>query len=169
MKKYALLDRDGTLIFEPQDTYQIDSLEKLQLLDGVIEGLHFLRDNDFHLIMVSNQDGLGTESFPTETFEEPQNAMLDIFRDAGIEFEKIFVCPHKPEDDCACRKPKTGMLDEWLQTADMDMEQSFVCGDRVTDHKLADNLGIACIQMPTNGNFGKAISSRLGTSNQPTS
>ena len=155
--KYALLDRDGTLIFEPQDTYQIDSIEKLKLLDGVIEGLQFLQSNNFHLIMISNQDGLGTDSFPKEDFDTPQNAMLKIFSDNNIHFEEVFVCPHLPEDNCTCRKPKTGLLDDWLKTADIDTKQSFVCGDRVTDSELAKNLGLTYVPIPTNGNFYEAI------------
>ena len=155
--KYALLDRDGTLIFEPQDTYQIDSLEKLKILDGVIEGLHFLLNNDYRLIMISNQDGLGTESFPKKDFEIPQNAMLKIFSDNNINFEEIFVCPHLPEDNCACRKPKTGLLDDWLETVNIDTEQSFVCGDRPTDSELAKNLNLKFVPIPTNGNFYEAV------------
>jgi imidazoleglycerol-phosphate dehydratase/histidinol-phosphatase len=155
--KYALLDRDGTLIFEPQDTYQIDSIEKLKLLDGVIEGLQFLQSNNFHLIMISNQDGLGTDSFPKEDFDAPQNAMLKIFSDNSIHFEEVFVCPHLPEDSCTCRKPKTGLLDDWLKTANIDTKQSFVCGDRVTDSELAKNLGLTYVPIPTNGNFYEAI------------
>ena len=107
-QKYAFLDRDGTLIFEPQDTYQIDSLKKLKILDGVIEGLQELTKRGYSLIMISNQDGLGTSSFPQENFKRPQERMLKLFCDEGIAFDQIFICPHFPDKGCNCRKPKTG-------------------------------------------------------------
>lgn len=157
MQKYAILDRDGTLIFEPQDNYQIDSLEKLKILDGVIEGLKLLIKNNYKLVMISNQDGLGTKSFPTADFLAPQNEMLKIFSENKIYFEQIFICPHFPEDNCNCRKPKTGLLDEWLKYSDIDLGKSFVCGDRDSDKQLAKNLGLKFIPMITNGNFIKAI------------
>ncbi len=150
-QKYAFLDRDGALIFEPQDTYQIDSLDKLKILDGVIETLQSLVAEGYKLIMISNQDGLGTESFPTADFEAPHQAMLAIFKDAGIAFDHIFICPHFPEDDCACRKPKTGLVDNFLRENDIDMEASFVCGDRENDRQFAQNIGLKFIPAKTNG------------------
>lgn len=158
-KRCAFLDRDGTLIFEPQDTYQIDSLEKLKVLDGVIEGLQELKKRDYSLIMISNQDGLGTPSFPKENFKRPHERMLKIFRDNGIVFEKIFICPHLPEDKCNCRKPKTGLVDEFLRSVNMDKNLSFVCGDRDSDREFAKNIGVKFVPMKTNGNFYKAIKS----------
>lgn len=152
-QKYAFLDRDGTLIFEPQDTFQIDSIEKLKVLDGVIEGLEKLQEQGFKLIMVTNQNGVGTPSFPTKDFEEPQKVLLKIFKESGIEFERVFVCPHLPEDDCNCRKPKTGLLDEFFAENDVDVKQSFVCGDRATDKALAGNLGIKFVPTKCNGTF----------------
>ncbi len=156
-EKYAFLDRDGTLIFEPQDTYQIDSIEKLKILDGVTRGMKELISRGYTLIMISNQDGLGTTSFPTSDFEKPQQAMLDIFKREDIEFAEIFVCGHLPEDGCACRKPKTGLVDEFLKSNNMDRANSFVCGDRASDKQFAKNLGIRFIPMKTNGNFYEAI------------
>lgn len=156
-EKYAFLDRDGTLIFEPQDTYQIDSIKKLKILDGVIDGMKKLIAQGYKLIMISNQDGLGTDSFPKADFEAAQNAMLDIFNREGIEFAEIFVCGHLPEDGCACRKPKTGLVDEFLKSNSMDIANSFVCGDRASDEQFAQNLGIRFIPMKTNGNFLDAI------------
>ncbi len=149
-QKYAFLDRDGALIFEPQDTYQIDSLDKLKILDGVIETLQSLIVDGYKLIMISNQDGLGTESFPTADFEAPHQAMLAIFKEAGITFDQIFVCPHFPDDNCACRKPKTGLVDEFLRETDIDMDASFVCGDRDTDRQFAQNIGLKFIGTQTN-------------------
>lgn len=156
-QKYAFLDRDGTLIFEPPDTFQIDSLEKLKLLDGVIKGLKALQQNGYKLVIVSNQNGIGTPSFPKEDFEIPHARMLEIFSENGIEFKKVFICPHFPEDNCECRKPKLGLVKEFLNEINLDKENSFMCGDRETDGKFAENLGIKFLGMPTNGDFFEAI------------
>jgi imidazoleglycerol-phosphate dehydratase/histidinol-phosphatase len=156
MKKCAFIDRDGTLIFEPQDTYQIDSLDKLRILPGAVVGLRALQDAGYILIMVSNQDGLGTKTLPMADFEAPQQKMLDIFRESRITFSQIFVCPHFAEDNCACRKPKTGLLDEFLATTKLNTS-SFVCGDRESDRLLAKNIGVRFLPMETNGNFYEAI------------
>lgn len=161
MQKYAFLDRDGTLIYEPteEDTpsgdvpYQIDSLKKLKILDGVIEGLKVLIESGYKLVMISNQNGLGLKIFPRPNFERPHQAMLKIFKENGIFFEEIFICPHLPEDNCDCRKPKTGLLEEFFERNEVDMENSFVCGDRDSDRGLAKNIGIKFIGMKTNGKF----------------
>jgi imidazoleglycerol-phosphate dehydratase / histidinol-phosphatase len=142
LKKYAFLDRDGTLIFEPKDSFQIDSIKKLKILPGVISGLKKLIKEGFTLIMITNQDGLGTKSFPQKDFEKPQQEMLKIFRKEGIEFEKIFICPHLEKDNCNCRKPKTGLVDELVN---IDLENSFVCGDRESDKGFAKNLNLKFI------------------------
>lgn len=152
-QKYAFLDRDGTLIFEPQDTFQIDSIEKLKVLDGVIEGLQKLQNQGFKLVMVTNQNGVGTPSFPTEDFEKPQARLLEVFKENGIEFDQIFVCPHRLEDDCKCRKPKTGMVDKFCDETDIDLAESFVCGDRETDKEFAEKLGIKFVPTECNGTF----------------
>lgn len=156
-RKYAFLDRDGTLIFEPQDTYQIDSLSKLKILDGVIDGLKKLKSMGYSLVIISNQDGLGTPSFPQENFKEPQEKMLKIFQDNGIDFDEIFICPHLPNEACNCRKPKTGLVEEFLANTNIDKTRSFVCGDRDSDRQFAKNLGIRFVPMQTNGNFYKSI------------
>ncbi len=153
MKKYVFLDRDGTLIFEPQNSYQIDSIDKLLILDGAIDGLKLLLQSGYSLVLVTNQDGLGTKSFPGKDFEKPQKKMLRIFRKNGIAFDIIFICPHFPNENCPCRKPKTGLVEEWLKTAEMDRKKSLVCGDRETDRGFADNLHIPFIQAKTNGEF----------------
>lgn len=155
--KYAFLDRDGTLIFEPQDTFQIDSLEKLKILDGVIEGLRELKNRSYELIMITNQDGLGTSSFPKTDFEAPQDKMLSIFRGKGIQFKEIFICPHLPSENCDCRKPKMGLVKKFLAVSKMDKDSSFVCGDRSTDKLFAKNIGLKFISMQTNKDFYKAL------------
>lgn len=152
-QKYAFLDRDGTLIFEPQDTFQIDSVEKLKILPGVIEGLKKLQNQGFKLVMVTNQNGIGTLSFPTENFEKPQAKLLEIFQENGIEFERIFICPHLPVENCNCRKPKTGLVDKFFAENNIDLEKSFFCGDRETDKEFAKNLDIQYVPMDCNGIF----------------
>jgi histidinol-phosphate aminotransferase len=156
-KKYAFIDRDGTLIFEPQDTYQIDSLDKLKILDGVIKGLKGLITQGYELVMISNQDGLGTSSFPKVDFEAPQNKMLSIFKGSGIKFKEIFICPHLPSENCDCRKPKIGLVKKLLKENQINKGNSFVCGDRNTDKLLAENIGVKFIPMKTNGDFYKAL------------
>ncbi len=157
IRKYAFLDRDGTLIFEPQDTFQIDSIEKLKVLDGVIKGLVQLKKMGYELIMVTNQDGLGTSTFPRANFETPQNKMLSIFEENGIKFKKIFICPHLLSQNCDCRKPKKGLVKKFLKNNEIDINKSFVCGDRTTDKLFAENIGIKFISVQTNGNFLNAL------------
>ncbi len=140
-KKIAFLDRDGTLIYEPADK-QVDRLDKLALLPGVIPALLELRDAGYEFVMVTNQDGLGTDSFPEEDFRLPQDFTIALFASQGIEFAEIFVCPHRDEDGCACRKPKTGLLDDFLGKTNIDREKSVVVGDRETDVELANKLGL---------------------------
>jgi imidazoleglycerol-phosphate dehydratase/histidinol-phosphatase len=135
------VDRDGTLIEEPPDQ-QVDSLEKVRFMPGVFAALSELRRRGFRLAMVTNQDGLGTRSFPRAAFEEPQRFVLEAFKSQGIEFEAIFVCPHLPADGCECRKPKTGLLKEYLRDAAVSLEGSAMIGDRETDMQFAHNLGV---------------------------
>lgn len=152
-QKYAFLDRDGTLIFEPQDTFQVDSVEKLKILDGVLVALKKLISQGYKLVMVTNQNGVGTESFPLMNFEKSQAKLLEIFRENEIEFETIFVCPHFKEDNCNCRKPKTGFVDRFFMENEIDLANSFMCGDRDTDKQFAENLGIKYVPMECNGTF----------------
>ncbi len=152
MQKYAFIDRDGTIIVEPQDTFQVDSLDKLQILDGAIEGLQLLVADGFKLIMISNQNGIGTASFPQKDFDIPQQAMLDIFSKEGIEFSQVFVCPHFATDNCSCRKPKTGLVDDFLRKEKIDKTASVVVGDRETDGQFAKNIGVGFTRVETNGN-----------------
>ncbi|MBI3579461.1 MAG: histidinol-phosphatase, partial [Ignavibacteriales bacterium] len=152
--KVVFLDRDGTLIVEPDDE-QIDSLEKLELIPGVIEGLRSLINRGYQLVMVTNQDRLGTPTFPTEAFEKPQQKFLKILEGEGIRFSEIFICPHAPEDHCECRKPKPGLVREYLKQTAVDYAQSFVVGDRETDVRFGKNIGCKTIRL-TNSESSEA-------------
>lgn len=145
------IDRDGTLIEEPADE-QVDSYEKFRLLPGVIPALLTLRAAGYRLVMVSNQDGLGTESFPSETFEGPQSLLLQVLGSQGIDFDAVLICPHRPADACACRKPGTALVDEHARQRPFEPARSYVIGDRDTDFELARNLGIEALRIdPTRG------------------
>lgn len=140
MKKVLFIDRDGTLILEPPDE-QIDSLEKLEYYPGVFTWLgRIAAECDYQLVIVTNQDGLGTPSFPEETFWPAQNKMLEAFRKEGITFEKIFIDRSFGRENKPTRKPGTAMLEEFF-TKEYDLKNSYVIGDRVTDVELAKNLG----------------------------
>jgi len=141
MKKVLFIDRDGTLIKEPPVDYQVDSLEKLEFMPGVFRNLYKLRNfTDFELVVVSNQDGLGTDAFPEEDFRAPHEKFLEAFRNEGVEFDAILIDPSMPEDNSPMRKPGTGMLTGYAKGG-YDLENSYVIGDRTTDMDLARNLG----------------------------
>jgi imidazoleglycerol-phosphate dehydratase/histidinol-phosphatase len=151
MKKVLFIDRDGTLIKEPPVDYQVDALEKLEFMPGVFRNLYKLRHyTDFELVVVSNQDGLGTAAFPEEDFLAPHNKFLEAFRNEGVEFDAIFIDPSLPEENSPRRKPRTGMLKDYLE-GDYDLGASYVIGDRLTDMELARNLGSGGILLGTAG------------------
>lgn len=139
MKKAIFVDRDGTIIAEPADE-QIDSLEKLEFVPGAISGLKALTGLGYELVMASNQDGLGTDSFPEDTFWPAHNKMLKTLEGEGIVFDDFLIDRSFPEDNSPCRKPGTGMFGRYLDGS-YDLASSFVIGDRETDMKLASNLG----------------------------
>jgi len=140
MKQVLFIDRDGTILVEPEDE-QIDSFEKFQFVPGVIRNLHFIRTHlDFELVMVSNQDGLGTDSYPEHSFWPTHNLMLQTLKGEGIEFDDILIDRSFPEEHLPTRKPGTGMLTKYMQ-GDYDLANSYVIGDRQTDAQLAVNLG----------------------------
>ncbi|HET9485870.1 MAG TPA: bifunctional histidinol-phosphatase/imidazoleglycerol-phosphate dehydratase HisB [Chryseosolibacter sp.] len=140
MKKVLFIDRDGTLIIEPPDE-QIDSLEKLEYYPGVFTWLgRIARETDYELVMVTNQDGLGTGRFPEETFWPPQNKILKTFENEGVTFSQIFVDRSLPHENLPTRKPGIGMLKGFFNEQ-YDLKNSFVIGDRLTDVQLAKNLG----------------------------
>jgi len=148
--RILFVDRDGTLIEEPAD-HQVDSLEKIRFMPGVFAALAELKRRGFRLAMVTNQDGLGTPSFPRATFETPQQFILDAFRSQGIEFDAVFVCPHFQADGCDCRKPRTGLVQDYIRDAAIDLEASAMIGDRETDLEFARNLGVRGLLVRGNG------------------
>jgi len=144
-KRVIFLDRDGTLIKEPPEDYQVDSLEKLEFLPGVFRNLYKLRHfTGYELVVVSNQDGMGTASFPEDEFRLPHDKFITAFRNEGVEFDAVHMDPSLPEDQSPNRKPGTGMLRQYME-GDYDLNGSFVIGDRVTDLELAQNLGARAI------------------------
>lgn len=145
MKKILFLDRDGTLVIEPPVDLQIDSLEKLEFYPGVFQYLaRIANELDYLLVMVSNQDGLGTESFPEDTFWPAHNKIIQSFKNEGIEFHEILIDKSFPEDNAPTRKPSTGLLTHYIK-GDFDLKNSFVIGDRLTDIQLAKNIGCQAI------------------------
>jgi imidazoleglycerol-phosphate dehydratase/histidinol-phosphatase len=157
------LDRDGTLVEEPPDE-QVDALEKIRFMPGVIPALLALRDAGFRFLMVTNQNGIGTPSFPEAAFRRAHEFILAVLRSQGIVFEGVLVCPHLPDAGCACRKPRTGLVSPWLARNAIDPARSFVIGDRETDLELARNLGLVGLRVRLAGTPAEtwpAVAARL--------
>jgi imidazoleglycerol-phosphate dehydratase / histidinol-phosphatase len=148
--RVLFLDRDGTLNEEPPDE-QVDGLEKIRLVPGVIPALLDLKRAGFIFVMVTNQDGLGTPSLPSEKFHPAHQFILALFASQGIEFDAVFICPHFKREDCACRKPKIGMVLDYIQANPVDKAHSYMIGDRDTDLEFAANLGIQGLRVRTAG------------------
>ena len=142
MKKVIFIDRDGTLIVEPTGTEQVNCLEEMTLLPKVISSLAGLRKAGFKLIIITNQSGLGTPDNLRDNYELINQKMLEVFKGEGVIFSEIFECPHYPKDKCECRKPKTGMVKEYLANNDIDLENSYVIGDRPSDMGFAENINV---------------------------
>jgi imidazoleglycerol-phosphate dehydratase / histidinol-phosphatase len=150
MTPTLFIDRDGTLVEEPPDE-QVDRLDKIRLMPGVIPALLALRRAGYALVMVSNQDGLGTASLPEAAFREAHEFILALFASQGIGFEAVLICPHFEHDGCDCRKPNTRLVAEYLARAPMDPARSAVIGDRASDLELAARLGIAGFRVERDG------------------
>ena len=147
MKKLLFIDRDGTIIREPADE-QIDSFEKLQFVPRAISSLAFLRQHtDYEFVMVSNQDGLGTEAFPEETFWPVHRFILDTLKGEGVVFDDILIDPHFPADNAPTRKPNTGLVEKYMNNPEYDIANSYVIGDRDTDRQFARNIGCRFLQI----------------------
>jgi len=153
-KRVLFLDRDGTLNVEPPDN-QVDSLEKIRLVPGVMSALLALRDAGFRFVMVTNQDGMGTDLFPEADFRRCHEFILSLFSTQGIEFDEIFVCPHLESDLCDCRKPRTGLLTRYLAETTLDIPHCAVIGDRQTDLQLAENIGVRGFLVDPGGSYAQ--------------
>ncbi|GHA32307.1 histidine biosynthesis bifunctional protein HisB [Salinimicrobium marinum] len=156
MKKLLFIDRDGTIVLEPED-YQLDHLDKLEFYPNCFQYLaRIASELDYELIMVTNQDGLGTNSFPEDTFWPAQNFILKAFENEGVKFSEICVDRTFPEENAETRKPRTGLLTQYIDSGEYDLENSFVIGDRLTDIELAKNLGAKGIFIKTHEDLGSA-------------
>ena len=156
MKKVLFIDRDGTIVLEPEN-YQLDSLDKLEFYPKAFQYLAKIASElDYELAMVTNQDGLGTDSFPEDTFWPTQNFILKAFENEGVKFDEIFVDRTFPEENAPTRKPRTGMLTKYLNNPEYDLANSFVLGDRLTDVELAKNLGAKAIFMNNTDGIGSS-------------
>ena len=147
MNKILLIDRDGTLIEEPPVTQQVNTLEELIFLPQVIGSLKQFVEAGFELYIVTNQDGLGTASNTRENYDKINAKMLEVFAGEGIIFKDIFECPHSPVDNCACRKPKVGILGDFKSVIEANKDTCFMVGDRATDIEFANNLGITGLKL----------------------
>jgi imidazoleglycerol-phosphate dehydratase/histidinol-phosphatase len=153
-KKILFIDRDGTIVLEPIN-YQLDSLEKLEFYPNVFQYLgKIAKEMDFELVLVTNQDGLGTNRFPENDFWPTQNFILKAFENEGVLFNEIFIDSSLPEENSPNRKPRTGMLTKYIGNSEYDLENSIVIGDRITDIELAKNLGCKAIFINKNENLG---------------
>ncbi len=142
MKKVLFIDRDGTLVIEPPVDYQLDSLEKLEYYPKVFQYMSKIaKELDYELVMVTNQDGLGTDSFPEDTFWPAQNKIIKAFENEGVVFSEIAIDKTFPHENAPTRKPRTGLLTKYIDSDEYDLANSFVIGDRMTDIELAKNLG----------------------------
>ena len=154
MQKFLFLDRDGTLVIEPPEDYQLDSLEKLEYYPKVFQYLtKIVQELDYELVMVTNQDGLGTDSFPEPTFWQPHNKVMQAFKNEGIEFKEVLIDRTFKHENAPTRKPQTGLVKHYLN-GDFDIKNSFVIGDRLTDMELAKNMGAKGIWINTDPDLG---------------
>jgi imidazoleglycerol-phosphate dehydratase/histidinol-phosphatase len=164
MKKVLFIDRDGTLIWEPPNEQQIDSLEVLEFIPNVFRNLYNIQKYlDYELVMVTNQDGLGSVTFPEHTFWPAHEKMIKAFANEGVTFGNIHIDRTRPEDNAPTRKPGIGMLSQYFD-GDYDLANSIVIGDRLTDVELAKNLGAKAILFDWNNLLLFAVDYQLGRS-----
>jgi imidazoleglycerol-phosphate dehydratase/histidinol-phosphatase len=162
MKKVLFIDRDGTLALEPKD-YQLDAFEKLIFYPEIFTYLgKIAKELDYELVMVTNQDGLGTDSFPEDAFHPIHNLLIKTFQNEGVVFENILIDRSFPKDNSPNRKPRTGMLTPYIESDDYDLTQSFVIGDRLTDMELAKNLGAKGIFIANQPDLGNDEAGDIG-------
>lgn len=161
-RRILFIDRDGTLITEPEDE-QVDSLEKLELVEGVIPALLQLKSAGYEFVMVSNQDGLGTAAYPLEDFQPAHDKMLSLFASQGIRFAAQHIDPHFEHDGSMDRKPGIGMVLDYLKSGELDLADSWVIGDRETDLQMAANMGIGGLRCGPDGDSWAEIARHLCT------
>lgn len=159
--KLAILDRDGTFIWEPEkpkgvdprETFPLKNSDEVAFLPGAIEGMQLLRDRGYTLVMATNQTFLGTVKHPQHVFDAVMNSIVATLNENGLVFDFVMVCPHGPDEGCECRKPATGGMAYYMQGKNIDFKNSLMFGDRDTDGEFARNLGIRFVRIPTNGTF----------------
>ncbi len=156
LRKILFIDRDGTLIQEPED-FQIDTPEKFALVPGVISALCELKRAGYQFVMITNQDGLGGVGYPQKSFDLIQSLLLGVLNSEGLTFESIRICPHFSADGCSCRKPTTGLVRDFLKTNDWDRTRSAVIGDRRTDLEFAENLGVQGLLLSNEQSWEKIV------------
>ncbi|XBC42381.1 MAG: bifunctional histidinol-phosphatase/imidazoleglycerol-phosphate dehydratase HisB [Buchnera aphidicola (Meitanaphis elongallis)] len=160
------IDRDGTLISEPTENFQVDNINKLVFEKNVISTLIALRNFGYTFVMITNQDGLGSKKFPLASFSVPHQFMISVFFSQGIVFKDILICPHEESHNCNCRKPKVGMVKHWLRGDRLNKNNSYVIGDRYSDMELARNMGLSGLHYGKNGCTWDTIKSQLTKRNR---
>lgn len=162
MQKIAFVDRDGTIIWEPErpegidprETFPLTSSEQVSFMDGAIEGLKRLLDKGYKLVLVTNQTFLGTPKHPQNIFDEVMNRMFSELEKNAVKFDFVMVCPHGPGEGCNCRKPRIGGVEKYIaDLGDVDLANSLMFGDRTTDGEFAKNLGVRFVKIETNKRF----------------
>jgi imidazoleglycerol-phosphate dehydratase/histidinol-phosphatase len=171
LARVLFLDREGALVEKPPDG-RIDALSKIRFVSGMIPALLRLSNAGYRLVMATNQDGLGTPSFPEHAFHDPQEFLLQILSSQGLSFDAVLICPHEAADLCGCRKPETGLVQSYLERTPIDRQRSFVIGSSERDLRFAANLGIAGLRLGGNGSIGETwaeIAERLSQSRRTAS